>query len=112
MGIPANLSQGARSSGVHMLQIQLFFGVDSPYVSAEILHDDAFVAVVYELDDGWKVDLCGDLRGLDFGQFLSALQRSKEEISRYPNRRGGSPPDGLSRAAYSRWLMEEGQEPQ
>ncbi len=89
-----------------MFTVQLFFPVDDPVACAEILCGDEIVASVYEKPDGWKIDLYQSPRGLDLDGYLGAIASAKERLSEYPNRRGDSPPEGLTAAGLSLWLTE------
>jgi hypothetical protein len=90
-----------------MFRIQLFFPVDDPAACAEILCGDEVVASVHERPDGWKIDLYQSPRGLDLDGFLGAVASAKDQLGAYPNRRGESPPEGLSAAGLSLWLTEK-----
>src|SRR5688572_20051387 len=90
-----------------MFRTQLFFPVDEPAACAEILCGDDIVASVYERPDGWKIDLYQSPRGLDVDGFLGAVASAKVRLGAYPNRRGESPPEGLSAAGLSLWLTEK-----
>ena len=90
-----------------MFRIQVVGVVDDGYTSAEVYYGDALVAVVYELATGWKVDLIEAARGMDFGEFIKTLHRAQTLLGEFVNRRGENPPEGLTRAGFSLWLMEK-----
>ena len=90
-----------------MFQIQVVGVVDDGYTSAEVYKGDTLVAVVYELPTGWQADLLQSPRGLDFGEFVEALHAAQARLLEYVNRRGENPPEGLTRAGLSLWLMEK-----
>jgi hypothetical protein len=90
-----------------MFKIQLFFPVDDPVACAEILYGEEIVASVYERADGWKIDLYQSPRGLDLDECLRAIASAKERLREYPNRRGESPPEGLTAAGLSLWLTDK-----
>ena len=56
------------------------------------------IAAVWEDDDGGLVAELGDV-------FLEAIENTKRRLQRYVNRRGTNPPEGLSPAGLSLWLM-------
>ncbi|MBX3398012.1 MAG: hypothetical protein KF873_04675 [Gemmataceae bacterium] len=88
-------------------QIQVAGVVDDGFTSAEVSYSDETVAVVYERADGWRTDLFHSPRGLPLPELLTALQSAQDRLSRYVNRRGENPPEGLTRAGMSLWLMEK-----
>jgi hypothetical protein len=90
-----------------MFRVQLFFPVDDPVACAEILCGEEVIASVSERPDGWKIDLYQSPRGLDLGGLLGAIASAKERLGEYPNRRGVSPPEGLTAAGLSLWLTEK-----
>jgi hypothetical protein len=90
-----------------MFQIQLCFPVDDPVACAEVLYGDQFVATIYERPNGWKIDLYHSPRDLDLDGFLRAIASAKERLAEYVNRRGESPPEGLTAAGLSLWLTEK-----
>lgn len=87
--------------------VQLFFPVDDATATAEVLCEGEVVASICERPDGWKIDLYLSPRGLDLNGFLRAVASAKERLGEYPNRRGESPPEGLSAAGLSLWLTEK-----
>ena len=90
-----------------MFRVQLFFPVDDAVACAEILCGDKLVASVYEKPDGWKIDLYQSPRSVDLCGFFGAIATAKERLGEYPNRRGESPPEGLTAAGLSLWLSEK-----
>jgi hypothetical protein len=90
-----------------MFRFQVIGAPDDGYTSVEVCHGDALVAVVYELPSGWKVDLYQSPGGMDFGEFVKALHAAQTRLLEYVNRRGENPPEGLTRAGFSLWLMEK-----
>ena len=88
-------------------RIRLFFPADAPVVCAELLCGDEVVASVYEQPDGWKIDLYRSPCGLDLDEWLGAVASAKDRLREYPNRRGESPPEGLTAAGMSLWLTEK-----
>lgn len=90
-----------------MFQIQVLGVADDGYTSAEVYYGDALVAAVYELPDGWRSDLFQSPRGLPLSELLASLQAAQTRLSVYVNRKGVNPPEGLTRAGMSLWLMEE-----
>jgi len=64
-------------------------------------------ATVYDSPEGWRVEFPPlpvrlELRLDDIN---SELESARETLSHYVNRRGENPPDGLTRAGFSLWLM-------
>jgi hypothetical protein len=100
-------SLGEEALGGVMFRIQVAGVIEDGFTSAEIYSDDTLVAVVYELTQGWKLDLYQSPRGLDVGEFLKVLQAAQARLLEYVNRRGENPPEGLSAVAFSMWLMEK-----
>jgi len=96
---------------VHVFTIQYFGNVDRCRTEAEVsLADrdsqDPLVALVYESAGGVAVEYFGlaasrrALPGLD-----NAIADAYAGLQRYVNRLGVAPPDGLSRAGLSLWLL-------
>ena len=73
--------------------------------------DDALVALVYETSHGFVVSYFGSamadptLPGLD-----AAIAEARAELLHYINRRGESPPVGITRPGLSLWLTERDDE--
>jgi hypothetical protein len=66
-----------------------------------------FLAVVYESPDGWQVESDDpEVRGSGALRD-SVLVAGREALEPYVNRRGDRPPEGLSVAGLSLWLMEK-----
>ena len=69
---------------------------------------DPTCAVVYDSGDGIRVEYFAgepDLRSDP--AFNKALNDARSGLLRYVNRRGDSPPPGLTAAGLSLWLMEK-----
>ncbi len=80
--------------------------VDDGFTSAEISEPDAEgVARVFESQNGWYVET-DRLERLREPAFVEALLQARDELLHYVNRKGGEPPEGTSRAAFSLWLMQ------
>jgi hypothetical protein len=78
------------------------------YTVAEIDFGDQPVASVFETVDGWHIEFCStEATSFPLDAFSSAVVAAKERLSCYVNRRGESPPDGLTVAAFSLWLMQK-----
>lgn len=89
-----------------MFGITIFGGVDDGYTSAEVSYDDAIVAIVHDSTDGWQIELFGSDGGISLPELIDALKAAQSRLSEYVNRRGDQPPEGLTRAGMSLWLME------
>jgi hypothetical protein len=80
--------------------------VDDGFTSAEISEPGAEpVARVFELENGWYVEI-DRLERLREPALVDALLQARDKLLRYVNRKGGEPPEGASRAAFSLWLMQ------
>ena len=95
----------------HIYSIQYLGHVDLCRTEAEVSlteqkADDPLVALVYESEHGIAVEYFGRaanggvLPGLD-----EAVADAYAGLQRFVNRRGIAPPDGLSRAGMSLWLL-------
>ena len=79
---------------------------------AEITRDsdhgrEVFVALVHESAEGWHEEIFDQPAGDDEArQLAAALARARESLVQYVNRRGDNPPEGLTAAGLSFWLME------
>ena len=79
---------------------------------AEITRDsedgpEVFVALVHESAAGWQEEIFDQPAGDDDArQLTAALARARESLAQYVNRRGDNPPEGLTAAGLSLWLME------
>ena len=75
---------------------------------AEIEFGDQFVAVMFESSDGWHIELTpGETASYPLDGFVSAIASAREGLGHYVNRRGENPPEGLSSAGLSLWLMQK-----
>ena len=89
-----------------MMQIAVCGNVDDGFTSAEVAAADGTIrARVFELDSGWYVE-ADDLGALRDGAFVEGVLRARDALLPYANRRGGPPPEGLTDAGYSLWLLE------
>jgi hypothetical protein len=95
----------------HAFAIQYLGNVDRCRTEAEVSladreSEDPLVALVYESENGVAVEYFGRaannrvLPGLD-----EAIADAYAGLQRYVNRLGVAPPDGLSRAGLSLWLL-------
>ena len=74
---------------------------------AEIDFGEQPVASVFESPGGWHIEISpSETISFPLDGFVSAVAAAKERLSRYVNRRGENPPEGLSAAGFSLWLME------
>jgi hypothetical protein len=75
---------------------------------AEINWGEQFVASVFENFDGWHIEMypSGPI-SLPLDAFLDSVRQTKKKLSCYVNRRGENPPEGLSAAGFSLWLMQK-----
>jgi hypothetical protein len=62
-------------------------------------------AIVYEDSDGWHTEVLGDWVEQVPSGFDTLIERAKEVLSHYVNRRGENVPGELTRGALSLWLM-------
>lgn len=75
---------------------------------AEISFGEQLVASVFESPDGWQIELYpSNTACFALDALLIALNTAKERLSCYVNRRGENPPEGLSVAGFSLWLMQK-----
>jgi hypothetical protein len=75
---------------------------------AQIDFGEQPVALVFESSDGWHIELSpAETVSFPLDGFTSAVAAARERLSCYVNRRGESPPEGLSAAGFSLWLMEK-----
>src|SRR5579862_4841591 len=89
-------------------KISICGDVTKGYTVAEISFGKQPVAFVFETSDGWQIDFCAvEATCFALDSFLSAVTAARERLSRYVNRRGQSPPEGLSAAGFSLWLMQK-----
>jgi hypothetical protein len=100
----------------HGFLIQYCGNLDACRTEARILRpsahlDDALVALVYDTARGVVVDYFGAasknpaLPGLE-----AAIAEARAELHHYINRRGESPPHGITRPGLSLWLTERDDE--
>jgi hypothetical protein len=71
------------------------------------LSGERLIGVAYETSQGWKLDPVEWAVGLSPESAAAALAAAQERLKGYVNRRGDSPPPGLSAAGLSLWLMEK-----
>lgn len=89
-------------------KIQVCGDVSKGFTVAEIDFEEHPVGSVFETPGGWYIEIspaktaCFPLDG-----FLSAVGVARERLSCYVNRRGENPPEGLSAAGFSLWLMQK-----
>jgi hypothetical protein len=69
-----------------------------------------YVAVVFESEDGWHVELSRNIRPEEVESFNAIVDRAKSDLSHYLNRKGLNPPDDLTVAGLSLWLMQQDDE--
>lgn len=75
-------------------------------VSADGSYEE--IATVFETADGWQVRIYDETLAGELGDvFDAAIERAKESLRDYVNRLGLNPPDGLTMAGLSLWLMEK-----
>jgi hypothetical protein len=69
---------------------------------------DPLCALVYENESGAVVELFGVANGnYPPAGLNNAIEDAKRGLVAYVNRRGASPPDGLTAAGLSLWLLEK-----
>ncbi len=64
------------------------------------------VAVVYEANDGWHVEMLATVSPEQTESFNRIVAEAKDGLSHYVNRLGNNPPPGVTGAGLSLWLME------
>lgn len=70
--------------------------------------DRELVAVVFEDKDGWHTFIENERKAAAIGSQLDeAIANAKLQLASYINRTGANPPDGLTGAGLSLWLMEK-----
>jgi hypothetical protein len=91
-------------------QVQLFGDVSRGITLAEIeFSDRPLVASVFEGPDGWHIEITSPATAsFPLDTFLMAVAEARERLSGCVNRRGASPPEGLSPAGLSHWLLDCG----
>jgi hypothetical protein len=69
-----------------------------------------FIGRVFELQDGWHYELSSTVGkwGISAEQFIDDVERAKKTLQPYVNRQGINPPDRLSAAEFSLWLLMKG----
>ncbi len=88
-----------------MFELTILGNVDSGRTECEISAADGVVAVVYEDCSGWRVEKQLQIATEDAQTFDEAVVAAKQALSRYVNRTGKNPAEGLSGAGLSLWLM-------
>jgi hypothetical protein len=73
--------------------------------SAEIYSSDTLIAEVCDTDHGWQIEYTSQTGESD--ELTKAVEKAKNRLLQYVNRRGNNPPEGLTRAGLSLWLMEK-----
>ena len=68
---------------------------------------DPLCAVVYEGDSGVIVEWFGVAKESKSTALTAAVEDAKLGLLAYINRRGSNPPEGLTRAGLSLWLLEK-----
>jgi hypothetical protein len=61
--------------------------------------EEHFIGRVFEQEDGWHYDLLSSVAelGISHNRFTMEVERAKEALGPYINRKGTNPPTGLSR---------------
>lgn len=89
-------------------QIQVCGDITRGHTIAEIASGQQPVASVFETSAGWQIEVYpADVPCLPLDAFLTVVASAKERLGVYVNRRGQNPPEGLTRAGFSLWLMEK-----
>ena len=68
---------------------------------------DPLCAVVYENASGSVVEWFGGAKESKSPALTEAVESAKLGLLAYVNRRGSNPPEGLTRAGLSLWLLEK-----
>lgn len=92
--------------------ISILGNVQSACTEAEISSPDksgidSVWAVVSDTKSGWHVTFIEAGFSLSLETVVSALKAAQEALKHYVNRRGENPPEGLTVADFSMWLMEK-----
>ena len=75
---------------------------------AEIDFGEQPVASVFESPDGWHIEFSPvETAWFPLDGFLSAVAAARERLNCYVNRRGENPPEDLTAAGFSLWLMQK-----
>lgn len=100
----------------HGFSIQYCGNLEACRTEARILQpsaqpDVALVALVYETSQGVLVEYFGSASGnAAFPGLDAAVAEARAELGHYINRRGESPPKGITRPGLSLWLTERDDE--
>ena len=66
------------------------------------------IATIFETASGWQVEIHNEELAKELGNLLyAAIEEAKEGLRHYVNRLGENPPEGLTAAGLSLWLMEK-----
>lgn len=66
------------------------------------------VALVYKTSGGWGIDYADDaFANARDAEFDAVVARARELLQEYKDRNDEEPPEGLTAAGMSAWLMEE-----
>lgn len=66
------------------------------------------VAVAYESADGWITEVLDEALAQEPDEeFAAAISQAQDSLNHYVNRLGENPPQGLTSAGLSFWLMEK-----
>src|SRR5439155_15880503 len=91
-----------------MFSRSILGNVDECRTECEISDETATtVALVYEDDEGWRVNVLRPLRDEELETFNAAIAAAKQSLSHYVNRIGSNPPEHTTVGALSLWLMQK-----
>lgn len=89
-----------------MYSVAIFGNVDKCRTEVEISDVQGTVlAVVYEAADGWHTDILVEPLNQSDIRFKTAVEKAKENLSHFVNRRGENPPENATQGELSLWLM-------
>ncbi len=81
---------------------------DTGRTEVEISDDSGTtIAVLYENQVGFQIQILHSAGETLSDDFASFVQQAKEDLAHYVNRRGENPPEGLTKDAFSLWLLEK-----
>ena len=82
--------------------------VDTCRTECEISDDVGnTVVVVYDSKDGWHVNVLREPTTEQVAEFNATVGAAKQSLSKYVNRMGRNPPEGMTAGGLSLWLMQK-----
>lgn len=91
-----------------MLTRRFYSNIEHCRLEAEISDETgAVIAILYEDRAGWHVEHFGTEPHFSVDLADEFVAEVKADLTRYVNRTGHDPPDGLTRAGLALWLMKK-----